>query len=119
MKQHIATLKRTRYESAIFNYGKVPLLMLLNEHERNENFEECQIMIEAIAFMNEHNSYFNTHPIPTRFHNGLFQDFRDSMAEFGMTGETAIGNFPYYMEDIRRDATIGTIVVIDNFNEDV
>src|SRR5690606_16588459 len=53
-KEFKKILKEQRYISALFRYGVVPLLMLLDEYEENNDFDECSRIYNAISFCNKH-----------------------------------------------------------------
>lgn len=41
-------VKKQRYGKALYTYGIVPVLLLLEEYEKTEDFEECSIIRDAI-----------------------------------------------------------------------
>ena len=58
-------IKRQRYQGAIFSYGIVTLLYLLREYEEEENYEECQIVLDSIRDFNRYRQMVFEFDLPT------------------------------------------------------
>lgn len=96
-------LKEQRYIGAIFRYGVVPVLLLLDEYEENNDFEECNIIFSAISYMNQHlkgTQEYET--LPTRYSTEELEKLKSAFNLFGLRRDTTIENFPIYIEEIKK-----------------
>jgi hypothetical protein len=91
-------IKENRYIQAIFAYGVVPVLLLLEEYEDNENFEECQIILESITFINTN---LEGEKLPLKYDATTLSKLREWFSLYGFSGDSAIENMPYYMKKIK------------------
>jgi hypothetical protein len=95
-------LKEQRYISALFRYGVVPLLMLLDEYEENNDFDECSRIYNAISYCNKHlKDTTDYEELPTKYDSESLAQLRKQFNLFGFKGDTAIGNIPRYIEEIK------------------
>lgn len=95
-------LKEQRYIGALFSYGVVPLLLLLDEYEEDGNFEECSIIYNAINYCNRHlKATEGYEELPTKYDSESLSKLKKQFNLFGFKGDTAIGNMPYYIEEIK------------------
>ena len=92
-------IKENRYVQAIFRFGIVPLTLLLDEYEQESNFEECQIILNAINFVNQ---YTDGEKLPTKYDSKALSKLKEQFSLFGFKGNTAIKNIPYYIEEIKQ-----------------
>lgn len=96
-------LKEQRYISALFKYGVVPLLLLLDEYEQDNNFEECERIFNAISYCNKHlKSTEDYEELPTKYDSNTLSNLKKQFNLFGLTGDTSIANMPYYVEEIKK-----------------
>lgn len=96
-------LKEQRYISALFSYGVVPLLILLDEYEENGDFEECSRIYNAISYCNKHlKSTTDYEELPTKYSSESLAQLKKQFNLFGFKGDVAIGNIPYYIEEIKK-----------------
>lgn len=91
-------IKENRYVQAIFAYGVVPVLLLLEEYEDNQNFEECQIILDAIQFINTN---LEVEKLPLKYDATTLSKLREWFSLYGFSGDSAIENMPYYMSKIK------------------
>lgn len=91
--------KTQKYRKALFAYGFLTLLYLLNEFEQEENFEECEAILTVLTWCN---SKFNTE-IPTKGGKEAIAYFRKEMKERGLKGDTIISNIPFYAKEVKSD----------------
>ena len=93
-------IKRQHYHTAIFKYGVIPVLFLLQKYEQQERYEQCAIIRDAIADQNE---WINA-KLPATL-NGLdVEEFvKDAFAGFGLTGIGFWDRLPFYISEIERD----------------
>lgn len=95
-------IKEQRYIGALFSYGVVPLLMLLDEYEDKGDFEECSIIYNAISYCNRHlKSTEDYEELPTKYDSEALAQLKKQFNLFGFKGDTAIGNIPQYIEEIK------------------
>ena len=87
--------KKEKYKDAILHVGIAALTGALRIYELQENYEECQIIIDAI---NEINLEYNL-DLPTQYEEA-FQYWIEALQSHGCTGETAIKNLPFYIENL-------------------
>lgn len=92
-------IKENRYVQAIFAYGIVPLLLLLDEYEAEENFEECAIIYDAIKFTND---YTEGEKLPLKYNKNSLKKLKEDFSLYGFKGDIAIANMPYYIEQIKK-----------------
>lgn len=96
-------LKEQRYINALFKYGVVPLLVLLDEYESENDFEECSRIFNVISYCNKHlKSTEDYEELPTKYSSDALAQLKKQFNLFGMTGDTAINNIPYYVEEIKQ-----------------
>ncbi len=95
-------IKEQRYISALFSYGVVPLLLLLDEYEESGDFDECSRIYNAISFCNKHlKAAEGYEELPTKYDSESLSKLKKQFNLFGFKGDTAIGNIPYYIEEIK------------------
>lgn len=96
-------IKEQRYIGALFSYGVVPLLLLLDEYEEEGDFEECSMIYNAISYCNKHlKATEGYEELPTKYDSDSLSKLRVQFNLFGIKGDTAIGNMPYYVEEIKK-----------------
>lgn len=95
-------IKENRYVQALFAYGIIPLTLLLEEYEREQNFEECEIIYNAICYVNKYTEVIDNEELPTKYSPNLIQTVKSNFNKFGFKGEIAINNTPYYIEEIKK-----------------
>lgn len=95
----IVILKRQRYLQGLFGYGFITLCYLIEKYEAEGNYEECQIILDAIQEVNS----IRKLDLPTKYDDKAWQYFLDAMGEFGLSGKITASNIPYYAELIERD----------------
>lgn len=95
-------IKENRYVQALFRYGIIPLTLLLEEYEQHENFEECEIIVSAIKYVNKYTEPHVDDKLPTRYSSGLVQQIKSEFNKYGMKGNIAMQNTPYYIEEIKK-----------------
>jgi len=98
MNPHEATIRRNRYLEALYRYGFMTLVYLIDEYEKDQNYEECEIIFSAIM---QHNKYLN-HNHPTKYNDEAKEYFKKAFAEFGLTGDVAVKNLLYYAEETKK-----------------
>lgn len=85
-----------RYLGALYRYGFITLCYLIQEYEKEENYEECAIILSAL---NKHNDILKD-SLPTRMNDDCIKYWKDSFMEFGLSG--TFGNVKYYAEETKR-----------------
>lgn len=98
----IKEIKEQRYIRALFSYGIVPLTLLLDEYEQDGNYEECEIIYNAISFVNEHTFGEEGEKLPTKYDSESLSKLRGNFNLYGFKGDIAIANIPYYIEEIKQ-----------------
>ena len=87
------------YIKCIYSYGIIPLLKVLEEYEKVENYEECELIYEAVTTVN---SYDERHELlPTRYTPESIDWLKMNFSKFGFEGDIAISRIPYYMDKIK------------------
>lgn len=94
-------IKRSRYIECIFRYGITPVLLLLQECENNENYEECQIILSAIEYINKNTDGIVIEVLPTKYNPEIIVNLKKEFKKLGLTGNIAINNIPNYIEEIK------------------
>lgn len=90
--------KEKIYSQAIWRYGFITLLYIINEHEKNENFEECAIIFNII---NNHTERFEMVGCPKYYNDEAVDWLRAEFWKLGHSGDVAIHNIPSYAQDIK------------------
>jgi hypothetical protein len=99
----IKIIKEQRYIGAIFSYGVVPVLLVMKDFEEKENFEECQIILNAINFMNKNLPLEdNEILLPTKYNSKVLEDMKSKFQRFGFKGDVFQANIPYYIREIAK-----------------
>lgn len=80
-----------KYRIQIFKYGILSLLFVLEHFEREENYEECQYIIDAIRLQEERLDI----KLFTVINKNTIQEVIDSYKPFGLTGVNAVENSQY------------------------
>ncbi len=89
--------KKKVYDYALHMYGFLTLLYLIDQYIKEENFEECQIILDV---MNSHNKEFN-HNLPTKLNKDSINYFKEAVKDFGVDGDKILKTIPFYAEDIK------------------
>ncbi len=93
-------IKIKAYKNACLAYGFITLLFLIDEYEKNEYFEECAIIKQALQEMN---SEFNLN-IPFIYNKEAIQKFRREMYKItGTNGDIALDNLKFYAMCVEKD----------------
>ena len=85
------------YINAINRYGIVPVLLLLEEYERENRFEECVLILKAIEYLN-----FLGEDFPKRYSRELLFELKHTFYLYGFLGNTAEDLIPYYKQQIEK-----------------
>lgn len=85
-------IKENRYVEALFRYGVVSLLLLLDEYEEEEDYQECEIIKKAIEYVNDNME--NQEKLPTIYDSKALSQLKDKFNLYGAKGTHSI-------EDIR------------------
>lgn len=84
----------------IYRYGIITILYLLLYFEKEELYEDCQIIYEAIKF---HNLHLNI-DLPTNIKD--IQNIKDYVSdifeELGLNSDSYWHNINYYLEDCKK-----------------
>ena len=72
----------------LFEYGFCTLLYVIEEHEKNGNYEECQIILNVIL----RNCKKLDMEVPTRYGSEALSILKSKFMESGTTGEIAVKN---------------------------
>lgn len=91
-------IRKQRYIKALGLYGFYTLLNVMDEEINKENYEECQIILDAIMTRNKE---LNIN-LPTKFDKQAEKYFRDRFKERGLTGDVTLANMPHYAEAVRK-----------------
>lgn len=83
-----------KYRIQIFKYGILSLLFVLEHFEKEENYEECQNIIDAIRLQEERLDI----KLFTVINEKTIQEVINSYKSFGLTGINAVENSQYYAE---------------------
>lgn len=76
-------IKEQRYIESIFKYGIITTLLLLDEYEKEGNFEECSIIKSAIEYLNLHTKESKDfEEMPTTYDSEAFL----KLSEFSLYG---------------------------------
>jgi len=98
-KRKAPALTRTeQYVRACFSYGVITLCYMIEEYAKEENFEECQIILDAINII----SKMIGEEVPTHFDDKAKRWLRLQLIPFTETdGSVIINNLPLYAEHIK------------------
>lgn len=99
MKVNIDETRKDKYIKCINRYGVYTLLILLQEYEQQENYEECDHIYNAI---NEVNNDLKS-DLPTLLPDNWKDEVRKTISQFGLksNGSTIFNNIPSYIEEIK------------------
>lgn len=95
-------IKENRYVQALFAYGIIPLTLLLEEYEQQENYDECKIIKRAIEFVNKYIEDEDKEDLPTRYSPEIEKIVKNNFNKYGFKGDIALSNTPYYIGEIKR-----------------
>lgn len=91
-------LKKAKYLQALYQYGFYTLCYMIQEYEKEENYEECQIIMDAIR---KHNEELNDN-LPSKFDGNCSKIFKKAFKDAGFTGDIALGNVEVYAEKVKK-----------------
>lgn len=91
----VKALKKNKYLQFSMAYGLAALCYLIDKHEKDENYEECAIIIDVVKHIGE---TLNTH-VPTTIEEALVWHIEE-MKKLGFDGLTSCSNIPMYAEII-------------------
>ena len=91
--------KVAKYESSIIKFGGYALLYLLEEYEKEERFEECNLIVIAINSFNRHFQYMEQ--LPTKFSMVQSSDIRKAFSHFGLGGFDYMQRIKQYADEIK------------------
>lgn len=94
-----------RLHKHLMSFGFMPFLYLIDKFEKQNDFEKCKLLYDTL---NKYSKKYGLE-LPTKYDDNAILFFRKSFAEFGMTGETALANTPYYAIRIECDLNVFTI----------
>lgn len=83
---------KSKITTAIFSFGVVPMLIVLKEQERQENYELCQLILRVIKELHP-----NDDTIPTTFTEDSLEWLQYTLNSIGLSGNTAINNVDSYV----------------------
>ena len=92
--------KKYNYRRALLCYGITPLLMLLQEYENTQNFEECQWILIAIADFNSQ-VFPAEEELQTRYDENTIPTLIKEFEKYGFSGDIALSNMDYYVEKVK------------------
>lgn len=95
-------IKENRYVQALFAYGIIPLTLLLEEYEQQEDYEECEIICSAINYVNKYTEPHMDDKLPTRYSKDLVHQLKSEFNKYGFKGNIALHNTPHYIEQIKK-----------------
>jgi hypothetical protein len=84
----------------LFKYGFLPLLLVLEQMEKWEEYEVCTAIVNVIK---EHSEIYEVE-LPTKFDAEAIAQMKIYfMSEYGLSGDIAEANSKYYAIDIIKD----------------
>ena len=92
-------LKEQRYVYCLFCWGVLPLLKLLEEYEQDCNYEECQIILNALNYINTH---IDEEKLPTRYSEEAIKDVKNEFEKWGIAENKALDNVDEYIREIKK-----------------
>jgi hypothetical protein len=87
------------FKTKMFNYGILSVLLVLQQFEREEKFELCQIIIDSIR---EKEEYLGL-KLFTVINQETINEVMNVYKYFGLTGEHAMVNSEYYADKIIKE----------------
>ena len=90
--------KKEGYRKALYSYGFITLCYLIDQYECEENFEECQIILDAIK---EHNLKMSD-SLPTKYDETAKEYFSKVIKTFNLSGSYILNNIEGYIYDIKK-----------------
>ena len=100
-------------EKLIFSYGFLPMLVALDHYIELEEYETCNYIIKGLGMLRRS---FDIH-VPTLYSPEAVQEMKKAFNEFGLTGEIALNNTPYYAEEIIKCIDRQNEFDLSNFNQ--
>ncbi len=88
--------KKEIYTKCLYLYGFMTLLCLIEDYIEQENYEECQIILDVIK---DHNKYLG-HDLPTELNEQSFEYFQKAREEFKISDKSLL-NITLYAEEIK------------------
>lgn len=102
LKLIIMKEKKTKiYRSMCFKYGVITLCYLIEQYSEEENYEECQIILDAILQLSDK---FNM-KLPTKFDKNAFKWLKYELASINPNSDVDfyIETTPYYANKIKKE----------------
>ena len=101
--------REKQYRHYCFIYGVMSLVWLMEEYAIEENYEECQTILNSINGLSEK---FET-PMPTKWNEDSINWFKEQMKYSANKGEIALQNIPFYAFEIRVKMTTNPQITIE------
>lgn len=91
-----------RYKECLFRYGFITLCYLIDKYENEENYEECQVIYDAIEYVSKHSGRKMSTKLPTKLDANCMRQFKDAFYSMGLTGDTTLKNLPHYANEVEK-----------------
>jgi hypothetical protein len=92
--------KEVKYKQLCYKYGVITLCFLIDEYAKQEEYEECQIILNAINQLSEKWGEI----YPTTYDDYSKRWFERNIRKItGTDGYFIIDNMPYYIEQVKKD----------------
>lgn len=85
--------RKAAVKKSLMCYGITPLLIILAEKEKEQDFELCQHILDVINDMNI--------GLETKYTKDTLPNMIQSFNELSLSGETALQNMDYYVNKVR------------------
>lgn len=96
----IIKAKEILYRRSAFKYGVITLCYLIDIYSKEENYEECQIILDVINSLSEKYEMW----IPKKFDDQAKLWLKVKLKKItGTNGETIIHNLPFYAGMIKSE----------------
>lgn len=91
--------KRVVYNNALYRYGFLCLLYLMQNAEEREKYEDARIVLGVIK---HHNDKYDM-KLPEQMNSESIADYIQGFWELGYAGTTAIKNMPSYVQSVEEE----------------
>lgn len=91
-------IKKSRYINCLYDYGFFVLCYLIDKFEKEENYEECELIVSAIK---HHNEVYNDN-IPTSFDKKSKEYLEEAEKRYKFKADNVFKNFKKYGRDVIR-----------------
>lgn len=93
----IVNAKKRAYSKSLYLYGFITLCYLIDKYEKEQKFEECEIIYKVIKDNNKSKKL----DLPTKYNKQAIKYFADALIDhFGIITHYTISNLKFYVTEV-------------------